>query len=132
MTTQANARSSTDINTTKYLYKPNVETTRYFVNDGGADIVEQVEQNTQDISDLKDRLDIDEMVINDNTTNISINTTNISTNTSDITNLKSRVSNCENNISTNTTDITNLKSRVSTCESNISTATKFCAIIDLS
>ena len=38
------ATQSTDINTTKYLYKLNVETTRYFVNDGGADIVEQVEQ----------------------------------------------------------------------------------------
>ena len=50
------------INTTKYLYKPNVETTRYFVNDGGSDIVEQVAHNTQDISDLKDRLDADEIV----------------------------------------------------------------------
>ena len=72
---------STDINTTKYLYKPNIETTSYFVNDGGADIAEQVAQNTQDISDLKYRLDIDEIVINDNTTNITTNTTNMSTNT---------------------------------------------------
>ena len=44
-----------DIQTTRYLYKPNVETTKYFVNSGGSDIAEQVEQNTNDISDLKDR-----------------------------------------------------------------------------
>ena len=125
---------STDVNTTKYLYKPNVETTRYFVNDGGADIAEQVarntanieinsikidalttvvENNTSDISDIKDRLDVDEILINDNSTNISTNTTNISTNTTDITNLKDRVSNCENNISTNTTNISNLQSQIS-------------------
>ena len=69
---------SLDINATRYLYKPNVETTKYFINSGGADIADQVAQNTSDINDLKDRLDIDEIVINDNTTNI---TTNISTNT---------------------------------------------------
>ena len=39
-------KEMTDINTTKYLYKPNVETIRYFVNDWGSDIAEQVEQNT--------------------------------------------------------------------------------------
>ena len=109
---------SIDVNTTKYLYKPNVETTRYFVNDGGADIAEQVEQNTSDISDIKDRLDVDEILINDNTTNITNNTTNISTNTTDITNLKNRVSNCENNISTNTTNISNLQAQINGMSNN--------------
>ena len=56
-----------DINATRYLFKPNVETTKYFINSGGSDIAEQVEQNTNDISDLKDRLDIDEIEINNNT-----------------------------------------------------------------
>ena len=56
-----------DINTTRYLFKPNVETTKYFTNSGGEDIARQVEQNTNDISDLKDRLDIDEIEINNNT-----------------------------------------------------------------
>ena len=72
MTTQ-----QTDFETTRYLYKPNVETSRYFTNNGGEDIAEQVEQNTTDISDLKNRMDTAE-------TNISTNTSNISTNTSNI------------------------------------------------
>ena len=37
---------SLDINATRYLYKPNVETTKYFINSGGADIADQVAQNT--------------------------------------------------------------------------------------
>ena len=65
-----------------------METTKYFINSGGSDIAEQVQQNTNDISDLKDRLDIEEIEINNNTTKITTNTTNITTNTTDITNLK--------------------------------------------
>ena len=41
---------SLDINATRYLYKPNVETTKYFVNFGGSHIAEQVAQNTSDIN----------------------------------------------------------------------------------
>ena len=41
-----------DVETTKYLIKPNVETTKYFSNDGGEIIIEELEEQINDI-DIK-------------------------------------------------------------------------------
>lgn len=116
---------SNEVRTTRYTTKSNVETTRYF-NSSYADVVEQVEQNTQDITDIKTRLTTDETNISNNTINISNNTTDISNNTTDITDIKTRLTTDETNISTNTTNIStnttnisNLDSRVSVNETNI-------------
>ena len=76
---------SMDVNTTKYLYKPNVETTLYFVNDGGEDIAAQVVRNTANIEI--------------NSTKIDALTTVVENNSSDISSLKTRMTTAETNIS---------------------------------
>ena len=114
--------------TTRYTIKANVETTRYF-NSPYPDIEEQVNENTNDISDLKSRMTTAEGNILTNkqsitnlNSNVSTNTTNISTNTTDITGLKTRMSTAEGKITTNTNDISNLKTRMTTTEGRLTTA----------
>ena len=52
------ASTSTDVETTRYTIKANIETTKYF-NPPFPDVEEQVNQNTTDINDIKTRLTTD-------------------------------------------------------------------------
>ena len=71
-----------DINTTKYLSKPNVETTKYFTDDGGQQVID----------DLQNQIDLKE---------------NITDHNEDILSLSSRIQNNTSNISINATAIDN-------------------------
>ncbi len=96
----------TDINTTAYLIKPNVETTRYFTpSDPSIEIWEELNKKEY-ITDHN----ADIGVIDNSLTNI---TQRVSTNENDISDLKTRMTTSETNIS-------NLDSRVSTNENDIS------------
>ena len=82
-----------DINTTKYLVKPNSETTRYFTQDGGQQVID----------DLQNQIDLKE---------------NITHHNEDVLNLSSRIQNNTSNISINATTIDNHEIRITALESN--------------
>ena len=82
-----------DINTTKHLSKPNVETTKYFTDDGGQQVID----------DLQNQIDLKE---------------NITDHNEDVLSLSSRIQNNTSNISINSTTIDNHEIRITALESN--------------
>ena len=70
-TSEANY-GSTDVKTTRYTIKANIETTCYF-NPPFPDIEDQVNQNTQDISDLKTQINLKENIADHQTDMTTIN-----------------------------------------------------------
>ena len=111
--------SRNEINTTKFLVKPNVETTRYFTpSDPSEDIWRELDKK-ENITDHN----ADMTTINNNITNINTNITNIdsrvTTNETNITNINNDITTINNNITTINTNITNIDSRVTTNETNI-------------
>ncbi|WOE76731.1 hypothetical protein [Alterisphingorhabdus coralli] len=89
---------------------------------------QNVATNAADITNLDNRVTVNEGNITTNTTDIAnldnrvtVNEGNITTNTTDIANLDNRVTVNEGNITTNTTDIANLDNRVTVNEGDITT-----------
>ena len=95
----------TDINTTTYLTKPNVETTRYFIPvDPSTEIWIELNKKENIIDHNEDINAIDTSL-----TNLS---SRVSTNETDISDLKTRMTTAEGNISTNTTNISTNTTRL--------------------
>ena len=82
-----------DINTTKYLVKPNVETTKYFTDDGGQQVID----------DLENQINQKE---------------NITDHNEDVSNLSNRIRNNSSNIEINASAIDNHEIRIRALESN--------------
>ena len=82
-----------DINTTKYLVKPNVETTKYFTDDGGQQVID----------DLENQINQKE---------------NITDHNEDVSNLSNRIRNNSSNIEINASAIDNHEIRITALESN--------------
>ena len=101
---------SSDIETTRYTIKANIETTRYF-NSPETDIEQQVNQNTQDISDIKTTLTSVESTLMTVGNRLTTDENNISNNTSNIATLTNEVSTKESTTSHNS-DISNLQSQI--------------------
>ena len=96
-----------DIRATKYLSKPNVETTKYFTQEA-TDITElerKVNQNTQDISALDAR-----------TSNIVFR---LAISETDIDSLQSNVANIASTVASIASTVSNHETRLNTDESNI-------------
>ena len=119
---------SSEVRTTRYTIKANVETTRYFESPE-TDIEQQVNQNTEDIATLQAQLllkenvtDHDEDISILNTSIAEINETlstkeNINEHNSDITNLQSQI-NSKESISSHNSDISNLQSQINSIQIN--------------
>lgn len=106
---------SSDIETTRYTIKANIETTRYF-NSPETDIEQQVNQNTQDISDIKTDLNT---ITNEVSTKESITSHN-----SDISNLQSQINSTasalelKESTTSHNTDISNIQASIASIPIN--------------
>ena len=109
---------SSDIRTTRYTIKANVETTRYFVSPE-TDIEHQVNENTEDIAAIQAQLLLKE--------NITDHDSDISAINSAL-NLKESKTDHNSDIQTINSALSNLSSRLLTDESNISSNTTNIAI----
>ena len=117
----------TDINTTKYLVKPNVETTKYFKpSDPSEDIYEELEKKeditdhnadiqiiNNNITNLNNRLETDEINISNNTSNISTINNNITNLSESVTNINNDISNIDIRVSKNESDIIDIQNQIS-------------------
>ena len=82
-----------DINTTKYLSKPNVETTKYFTDDGGQQVIDDLENQINQKENITDH-DIDVLNLSNRIRN---NSSNIEINASAIDNHEIRITALESN-----------------------------------
>ena len=108
----SSSTGSSDVETTRYTIKANIETTKYF-NPPFPDVEEQVNQNTTDINDIKTRLNDLSVRVTTDETNINELSASVSTNTSNINELSASVS-------TNISNINDLDASVLSIENTIS------------